>query len=102
MSERGHTSGPWEVVPNSSGGMTLIRGNNVDRRLRHPQTHLQIVPDEDAMLIAASPELLAVAQAVVSWYENSGSTDPDRKSVGSDDLWHMAKKAIAKSKERSR
>lgn len=53
-----HTPGPWKLDPCSNGGLILRRGEAI-RGDRHPQSHLQIVPVEDAYLIAAAPELLA-------------------------------------------
>ena len=51
-----HTPGPWRVSPCSNGGLILIRADG--KHGAHPQTHLQILPEEDAKLIAAAPELL--------------------------------------------
>lgn len=52
------TPGPWSVEKCSHGGGILKRGDGPDRQTRHPQSSLQIVPIEDARLIASAPELL--------------------------------------------
>jgi hypothetical protein len=65
MSE-GFTAGPWELLPCSHGGAILKRG--ADART-HPQSHLQIVPIEDARLIVAAPELYAMLDVFVSCLE---------------------------------
>lgn len=44
---------PWTLEPCASGGLVLIRGGGKYRE--HPQTHLQIVPAEDARLMRAAP-----------------------------------------------
>lgn len=64
-----HTPGPWGLQESPDGGMILIRGNDADRMKRHPQTHLQIVPVDDAKLIAAAPELLDELQHLVRLLE---------------------------------
>lgn len=38
--------------------------------------------------------LLDFCRQVISWYEEAGNEDPNQKSVGSVELWVMAKKAI--------
>lgn len=52
-----HTKGPWELAPCSNGGFILRRGDTHGKN-KHPQSHLQIVPEGDARLIAAAPYLL--------------------------------------------
>lgn len=56
-----HTPGPWSLQECSNGGALLIRGLYG----KHQQSHLQIVPIEDARLIAAAPELLEALKAVM-------------------------------------
>lgn len=53
-----HTPAPWTLQPCSHGGQLLRRGAFTDGRMTHPQPSLQIVPDADAHLIAAAPDLL--------------------------------------------
>lgn len=60
---KGFTPGPWETQESPSGGLLLIRGNHSDRFKRHPQTHLQIVPEADARLISDAPLMLAALTA---------------------------------------
>lgn len=55
-----HTPGPWTLKPCSNGGMILVRGDGTAQG--HVQSHLQIVPNEDARLIAAAPDMLAALQ----------------------------------------
>ena len=47
------TKGPWTITESSNGGAILVRADSPDRKLRGPQTHLQIVPEVDANLIVA-------------------------------------------------
>jgi hypothetical protein len=46
-----HTPGPWGLSPCSNGGALVTRTG--------VQSHLQVVPEADAHLIAAAPDLLA-------------------------------------------
>src|SRR6187551_3655435 len=61
------TTTGWATRPTSSGGVILTRGpgETASVRERHPQSHLQVVPDIDGELIAESrnalPDLLALA-----------------------------------------
>lgn len=57
-----HTPKPWRLAPSSFGGLILVRGTDARD---HPQSHLQIVPEEDARLIAASPDLLSAAEELL-------------------------------------
>ena len=45
-----HTPGPWGLQECPSGGMIVTRDA--------PQSHIQVVPEADARLIAAAPDLL--------------------------------------------
>lgn len=51
------TPGPWSSKANQSGGRLLIREGCI-------QEFLQIVPSEDAHLIAAAPDLLEALEAM--------------------------------------
>lgn len=62
MSESKHTLGPWLLNETPSGGAILVRGGGSHR---HMQSHLQIVPIEDAHLIAAAPCLLDALEEVL-------------------------------------
>jgi hypothetical protein len=53
-----HTPGPWTVEPCTHGGLLLRRGDQIGPGT-HVQSSLQILPVEDAHLIAAAPELLS-------------------------------------------
>jgi len=57
-----YTPGSWSSVPCSHGGRLLLRGGP---ETRHPQPSLQIVPGEDAVLMAAAPDMLAALRAIV-------------------------------------
>lgn len=52
----GVTGEPWTCKPHQSGGVLLERGETDDRRTRHPQSQLQIVPTGDGVFIAYAPE----------------------------------------------
>jgi len=58
--------------------MLLQRGKSEDGRFSHPQHSIQIVPTEDAYLMAAAPDLLA---ALRDYMANSGP-DWQAKSCG--------------------
>lgn len=63
-----HTPGPWRLEPCSHGGLILRRGDdNGPLMSRHPQGGLQIVPEADARLIAAAPDLLEACRFVAKW-----------------------------------
>jgi hypothetical protein len=47
-----HTKGPWGLLPCSHGGLILTRDGC-------RQSHVQIIPEADARLMAAAPDLLA-------------------------------------------
>jgi hypothetical protein len=81
-----HTPGPWELQDCTHGGAILLRG--LDGK-RHIQSHLQIVPIEDARLIAAAPELLEALKNL----ENDDGSIPDH-------AWLMVCAAIAKAEGR--
>lgn len=74
MSEQKHTPGPWTLAPCSHGGLILRRGDAIGRDT-HIQSSLQILPEADAHLIAAAPDLLQackvafVALAAPEWGE---------------------------------
>jgi hypothetical protein len=57
------TQGAWTTADTSSGGRILKRGKENPVSERHPQSHLQIVPAEDADFVAALvnawPEIVA-------------------------------------------
>jgi hypothetical protein len=91
-----HTPGPWTLGPCSHGGLLVRRGASVGRGA-HPQHSLQIVPEADAHLIAAAPELLAALKelrASWAWEEFAASF-----SIAA--LLERADKAIAKAEGRS-
>ena len=66
-----HTPGPWEVVPCSNGGMLLVRGQYG----QHQQSHLQILPEADARLIASAPEMLGALEEVCGYLSDISSGD---------------------------
>lgn len=84
----GHTPGPWRTSPCSSGGLYVLRG-----KLGDPQYSIQIYPEQDAHLVAAAPDLLAVAEQIVEREKAAGSM-----AVDDDMLLEMARAAIAKAK----
>ncbi len=55
--ERAKPNMAWHLLPCTSGGAILVRGGGLHGQ--HPQTHVQIVPIEDARIMAASKKLLA-------------------------------------------
>jgi hypothetical protein len=67
----GHTPGPWDTQECSNGGLVLLRG----KYGKHAQSHLQIVPKEDARLIAAAPDLYEACRIALdslrAWNEMS-------------------------------
>lgn len=74
------TKGPWETTGCSHGGRILLRGSGaVARQDWHPQTHLQVVPTEDAELIAHAPSWLA---ALCEALEKMDAPEPARPELG--------------------
>lgn len=71
MSENKHTPGPWTVVECSHGGGLLRRGEQTGVGT-HVQSSIQILPLEDARLIAAAPEMLVVLKQFVLDHATSG------------------------------
>lgn len=59
-----HTPGPWTLGPCSHGGLLLQRGMMQSGRFVHPQHSLQIVPEADAYLIAAAPDMLEALKLI--------------------------------------
>ncbi len=66
------TKGPWTIQPTSSGGGLLVRGETAGK---HPQHMLQIVPIEDARLIAAAPDLLEACKRLEAAVIRHGSRE---------------------------
>src|SRR3990167_6819869 len=59
----------WTLGDCSNGGKILIRGGGIHGA--PPQTHVQILPVEDACLMAAAPELLAALDETARlWHYN--------------------------------
>ncbi len=67
------TAGEWHTQPCAHGGLILLRGPGEDapRKDRHPQSHLQIVPEADATGIATlrnlAPALVELWEAVEAY-----------------------------------
>jgi hypothetical protein len=53
----------WRIQESPAGGAILVRGDGDYKQ--HPQSHLQIVPLEEARLIAAAPDLLIALKRAV-------------------------------------
>lgn len=58
-----HTPGPWRTLPCPHGGLIVVRGAAGG----HMQSHVQIVPEADARLFAAAPELLEACKDVLNF-----------------------------------
>jgi hypothetical protein len=58
-----HTPGPWTTEPCSNGGLILRRGGGLEE---HRQPFLQVLPEADARLIAAAPEMLATLKRLLT------------------------------------
>ena len=87
-----HTPGPWTTRECTHGGLLVQRGQIEAGRFTHPQHSLQIVPVEDALLIAAAPELLAALKLIVRTH--AISCEGEDCGIGGIDL---AVAAIAKA-----
>lgn len=93
----GHTPGPWTVREDINGNGGLLRRGEQMGPNTHVQSSLQILPLEDARLIAAAPDLL---DACKRWISERDSPAP---------CWAMKKQAedkmraaIAKAEGRAR
>jgi hypothetical protein len=88
MSNVKHTPGPWRVVPATNKGTVLFHTVDPDGNGRwrgsvasvHSAEHIMGISieerDANARLIAAAPELLAVAKAALAFID-SHVADPD-------------------------
>lgn len=79
MSAAKHTPGPWRLRPSSGGRPAIIYGNDGWPVANVATYHGRVEPgqqDANANLIAAAPELLAVAQLTLEWLQRSGSLFP--------------------------
>lgn len=86
-----HTPGPWHLQDCPAGGKLLLRGTEGKR---HLQSHLQIVPTEDAILIASAPDLLQTLRDIAEWLE----TDKvDGVAFDDDSALDAIRAAIAKA-----
>jgi hypothetical protein len=63
-----HTPGPWHTSPCSHGGLIVIRDGI-------SQSHIQIVPEEDARLIAAAPALADALRDLLAYLESPALHD---------------------------
>lgn len=66
-----YTKGPWKIKDSANEGAIVERTKNLSN---------QIVPIEDAFLIAAAPELLEALKALqdLTWHsDNNGRTEAD-------------------------
>lgn len=92
-----HTKGPWTVLPD----VDLYRDS---RRIFADSHYIGIIGNSDdtqdvtmanSRLIAAAPELLSALVLLVSEQDNDGVP---RDVPWYDDVWDIAKEAIAKAK----
>jgi hypothetical protein len=83
-----HTPAPWTTAPCSHGGLILRRGSGLTD---HEQPFLQIMPEADALLIAAAPDLLSAAKALLG-----GGFDRE-DSERADAFFEMLAQAVAKA-----
>lgn len=98
VSEPKHTPGPWTLASCSHGGLILRRGDAIGRDT-HIQSSLQVLPEADAHLIAAAPDLLEALKAMLSEYGDVG----DESILEEDEPNHpviVAHRAIAKAEGR--
>lgn len=90
-----YTPGPWKTSNCSAGGLLVIRGEHG----KHPQSHLQVAPSEDARLIAAAPELLEALSAMLLWAGPIAGDNNDEEAAQFEmAAIEMAEKAIRKAK----
>lgn len=84
-----YSPAPWTLEECSNGGLILRRGN-AQGKTYHPQSHLQIVPEDDARLIAAAPDM----------YEALKEATQNFKHEEFPTVSKMIKEAIAKAEGR--
>lgn len=94
-----HTPGPWSVYPETDG--TEICAVDMVPRLPIRQIICRPVPGENwianARLIAAAPDLLAVAQELLRALDGNGKIDKRSQPIGGPTYRSMLKDAIAKA-----
>lgn len=86
-----HTPAPWSLLESPSGGMILVRPPRPGEKYA-PQSHIQIVPKEDAYVMAAAPELLQALEDILA---NGGTTSGEWVPKASYD---RAKAAVVKAR----
>lgn len=89
--------GPWEMTPCQHGGGLLIRGGGSNK---HPQASLQIVPIDDARLIAAAPGLLAELVALVVRCDGAEGVRADGSNIDTSAAHAAIYKALGVERER--
>ena len=110
-----YTPGPWMLQDCSNGGMILLRPPLPGQK-HAVQSHLQILPQADARLIAAAPELLEACKEMLNEFPSECSCDeaytsrekalgyrfkdPDCMYCEYDDVIAKLKAAIAKAEGR--
>lgn len=107
-----HTPGPWnlETVPTSVGICHKIGPFPISHRER--PTYACVYDDRmsrtptpellaNARLIAAAPDLLAVVQAALNWWEKSSDSSEFARKMSVLGIWDTARSALAKVEGRS-
>ena len=73
----GYTPGPWEIEDCSNGGKVVKRGGPG----KVLQSHIQVIPDDDAYLIAAAPELLEACKQALLRLNDLGNGSVRTKQI---------------------
>lgn len=93
----------WRLQECQHGGAILVRGSDaLPLAERHPQSHLQVLPIEDAQLMAAAPDLLAACAAHDRYLLSWGYSGPDDVALhpSAAENWRRVRAAIAKAEGR--
>ena len=96
-----HTPGPWFIPDQPATRWTIIKARTPNAlRADCSVAYVPAGPNmiNDAHTLKAVPELVALAEAIILWYENAGDADPIPPSPGSVHLWSAAREALLKAK----
>lgn len=92
-----HTPGPWTIDGPNKDGSWEVRNEELVICSRNPVHHLANQSCENALLVAAAPDLLAGAQAVTAVCDSVWLRLSDGEAKALQDAFRILDAAIAKA-----